>query len=188
MSAHAIDTLKGEGIPEEHITLGFAADLRYVGQFNEVDVPAFRDRIVDADAVNCMAQAFHERHDSLYGYSLPGAPVELINVRLSARGKTEKPRFKELTAAGKAPKDALKNGRKAFFGNTFVDVDVYDGLKLGPGNTISGPAIVEQPTTTIVVTAGYTLTCDRFGNYVLNAKDDDQNKVGLKLASREHVQ
>lgn len=183
VGSQAVETLKSEGIPEERISLAFAADLRYVGQFNEVEVAAFPGGHVDAETVRRMIQAFHERHDSLFGYSMAEAPVELINLRLTARGTTIKPQFKEMKSGGKDATHARKGSRQAYFGGRFIDVDVYDGLKMAPGNCLSGPAIVEQPTTTIIVTAGYDLVCDRYGNYVLNAKGRHHAHAG-----RETVQ
>jgi N-methylhydantoinase A len=160
MAATAIDTLSSEGVPRERIALHFTADLRYVGQFNEVEVTR------DADMVG----AFHARHDALYGYSMPGAPVELINLRVSARGETDKPRLEESEPGGEDPSAALKGRREAYFDGDFVEVPVYDGLALVHGNAVSGPAIVEQPTTTIVVPGDFDLRCDAFDNYLVHQK------------------
>ncbi len=44
---------------------------------------------------------------------------------------------------------------------------MYDGLKMAYGHVIQGPAIVEQPTTTIIVPPGYSLGLDEFNNYVI---------------------
>ncbi len=187
VSHEAMTTLRSEGIPDERITLAFAADLRYLGQFNEVGVQAFDGGHVDAKAVQQMIQAFHQRHDSLFGYSMPEAPIELINIRLTARGTTEKPRFKEMKGGGSDARHARKGSRRAYFGKGFLEVDVYDGLKMEPGNMITGPAIVEQPTTTIIITAGYDLVCDRYGNYVLHAKGRPHHEPALELASKETI-
>ena len=77
LESEALATLAAEGVPRERVELIRSVDLRYAGQFNEVEVPRPED--------------FHERHEALYGYSMPGAPTELINLRLSARGITDKP-------------------------------------------------------------------------------------------------
>ena len=52
-----------------------------------------------------------------------------------------------------------------------VTVPVYDGLALQPGNRLPGPAIVEQPTTTIVLPGDTGLSCDQWGNYLLEKAD-----------------
>ncbi|MBI4320499.1 MAG: hydantoinase/oxoprolinase family protein [Chloroflexi bacterium] len=168
MQAEALDTLAVEGIPPARIALSFAADLRYVGQFNEVETPldaldgGFTQRDLDS-----VLQAFNKRHDSLYGYSMPYAPAEMINLRLHACGSTDKPVFGQQSFAGPDASGALKGTRKVFLGGAFTEVPVYDGHLLQYGNEVPGPAIVEQPTTTIIVSQGSGLMCDEFGSYVI---------------------
>lgn len=171
MKSEAIQNLEMEGIPRERILLTFAGDLRYVGQFNEVEVPLpFEHGSFTTQERDLTAKAFHERHDALYGYSLPLAPVELINLRLKATGITEKPAFGEYPYLGPDASRALKGRRKAFFKDGFLDVPVYDGALIGNGNEVEGPAIIEQPTTTIILDPDYALNCDQFGNYVMRPK------------------
>lgn len=184
----ATRTLLSEGIPGDRITLAFGADLRYVGQFNEVEVTAFGDGDIDEAAVARMVRAFHDRHDALFGYSMPESPVELINLRLTARGTTVKPKFRELPAGGTDTEHARKGARRAYVDGAFHTVGVYDGLKMMPGNRVSGPAIIEQPTTTIIVTFGYDVIVDRYGNYVLHARGKPYHVHATDLADKEAVQ
>jgi N-methylhydantoinase A len=76
----------------------------------------------------------------------------------------------------------------AFFGKGFREVDVFDGLKLAPGNVVVGPAIVEQPTTTIIVTAAFDLTCDRYCNYLLNSKTPTPGEARSGAMTKELAQ
>jgi len=50
-------------------------------------------------------------------------------------------------------------------------VPVYDGVKMGYGNKLSEPAIIEEPTTTIFLTPDYQLNCDKYGNYLIYLKE-----------------
>lgn len=173
MKEEAKSTLNREGIPADRIVLDYSVDLRYEGQFNEVevDLPAgSQHKGVSSFDINHAIREFHKKHDKLYGYSLPGAPVELINLRVTGRGITAKPSFKKAKYRGLDPSAAYKCNRKAYFGNEFMDVPVYDGLKMGYGNLVKGPAIVEEPTTTIVVTEKHDLTCDLYDNYIMFRK------------------
>ncbi len=188
MKRQAMTTLKAEGIAEGAISLGYAVDLRYVGQFNEVEVQGLHGGRIDREALGKMLDGFHRRHDELFGYSMPGAPVELINLRLTARGVTKKPRFEEMKAGQADSAAALKGRRPAYFGNGFLTVDVFEGLKLLPGHRISGPAIIEQPTTTIVVTPAFNVVCDRYGNYLLHAKGEPASDVAAEPARKETTQ
>ncbi len=183
----AVATLSAEGIPEANIVAEFKADMRYVGQFNEVGVslPMSSERVVREQDMGYLVEMFHQRHDALYGYSMPGAPTELINIRLQAMGVTAKPAFKPSPNHGADASKALKNNRQVFFDDGFINTPVYDGLTLRHGNMIFGPAIVEEPTTTIVVPPGYNLACDPYDNYLIYAKnrklDDIINELKAKM-------
>ncbi|MFH1113750.1 MAG: hydantoinase/oxoprolinase family protein [Pseudomonadota bacterium] len=183
----ATDTLKTEGIPEGNIVAEFKADMRYLGQFNEVGVslPMSAKGEVREQDIEYLVQMFHERHDALYGYSMAGAPTELINIRLQAKGETVKPAFQPSPNQGKDASKALKNNRQVFFDDGFVNTRVYDGLALKHGNMIFGPAIVEEPTTTIVVPPEYNLACDAYDNYIIYSKsrklEDIINELKAKM-------
>jgi N-methylhydantoinase A len=170
MRAEAIQTLRAEQMPDDRVDLQFGADLRYVAQFQEVEVPIhFDGTLTEADVDGAVA-AFHDKHESLYGYAMRGTPIELINLRLTALGRTDKPALEQSSSGGEDPSHARKASRQAFFDGDFREVDVFDGLALKRDNRVVGPAIVEQPTTTVVVTSGYDLTVDAYGNYVLQPK------------------
>jgi N-methylhydantoinase A len=171
MAATAVETLAGEGVARDRVELAHSADLRYIGQFNEVEVPREGDTVA----------AFHGRHDALYGYSMPGAPVELINLRVSARGTTDKPRFEGSGYAGEDASAALKDRRRAYFDGEYAEVAVYDGLRLRHGNVVNGPAIVEQPTTTIVLPEDFDLRCDEFDNYLIHPKGEQIEELRARL-------
>lgn len=177
------ETLKKEGIPDDRIAYQFTADLRYLAQFNEVEVslPMSESGEVRVADIPYMVQAFHQKHDELYGYSLPQAETELINVRLSTIGKTDKPVFKESPFRGKDASHALKKTRKARFDKKWVDTPVYDGLKMGNGNVVFGPAIIEEPTTTVIVTPDYDIMMDTYDNYIMHPKGIDPHDLIKKL-------
>ncbi|MBN2467460.1 MAG: hydantoinase/oxoprolinase family protein [Deltaproteobacteria bacterium] len=172
MYAVGRETLLQEGIPEDRISYQFTADLRYLAQFNEVEVslPMSEERIIRQVDIPYMLEEFHKKHDELYGYSLPGAETELINLRLSTIGRTDKPIFKESPFRGEDASVAIKKDRKARFDKRWMVVPVYDGLKMGNGMRVFGPAIIEEPTTTVIVTPDYDLVMDAYDNYVMYPK------------------
>ena len=167
----ALDTFQEEQVDAADVTLVFSADLRYVGQFNEVEVPGFTNGTVNSPAWEKLMSEFHRLHDDRYGYSLPHAEVELINLRLSATGATPKPKTQKHELGSRDAGHARKGERLAWFDNKMTTVPVYDGLSLQPGNQLSGPAIIEQPTTTIVLPADAELDCDSWGNYLLRVRN-----------------
>ncbi|MET8800629.1 hypothetical protein ABZV91_30095 [Nocardia sp. NPDC004568] len=167
MRDEAITTLRSENVAPEAIDLVFAADMRYVGQFDEIEVALEFDGDLTPAALERLVADFEREHETLNGYSMPGEATELINVRLTAFGRTTKPALAEDPSAGPDPSAAHKGTREAFFSGSRIQVDVYDGLGLRRDNRIVGPAIIEQPTTTVVLIEGYTLTVDAQGTYVI---------------------
>jgi N-methylhydantoinase A len=159
-------TLAQEGIPPERIRIEASLDIRYVGQFHEVEV-SVPPRLTAAD-LKTAEESFHRVHDTLYGYSMPGAPLEMINLRLRASGLTDKPQFTPTPFVSADATPALKGTRQAVFAGEWSDTPVYDGMKFEHGFTVTGPALIEQVNTTILVPPGYRLVCDAYRNYVLH--------------------
>ncbi len=166
MQTKALDTLLSEGIPRGKIILALSADVRYIGQFNEVEVPLKTDALTP-ESIEQLVRDFHVRHEALNGYSMPSAPLEIVNLRVVGIGIADKPEIVRLKSQGGDSSAELIGRRKAFFEDGLKEVPVYDGFQLSAASIISGPAIVEQATTTVVVQPGYKLACDDFGNYLL---------------------
>ena len=187
MAQTADATLKSEGVPAERIEIKYSADLRYIGQFNEVDVVLPEGGELTHRSVVDLCAAFHSRHDNLYGYSMPDAGVELINLRITARGKTDKPAQEKHEKTGSGSDHALLGARAAWFDDEFVDTPVYDGLKLVHGNRIDGPAVVVQPTTTIIVPPDFALLCDEYNNYLMYPVTRDVTELVRELLIKSEV-
>lgn len=171
MQEEAEAILQSEGVASDLIELRFGADIRYIGQFDEVEVPLnFQGRLSPA-ALDQAIQEFDRIHEQLNGYVMPGEPTELINLRLTALGHTAKPTIFETSSGGEDPGHALKGTREAFFDGFPDKTNVFDGLLLKRDNRVIGPAIVEQPTTTVVLLPGYELWVDPQGNYVIEPID-----------------
>jgi N-methylhydantoinase A len=171
MRQEAAATLAAERVPPERQHLRFSIDLRYVGQYHEVNVPL--DLVeVNALDVSPAYERFHARHDQLYGYAVPGADVELVTIRLAATGETAKPCLTRQQRAAAGSRHALKGRRRAWLPgqHDFADVPVFAGDDLQFGNQLDGPALVEQATTTVFVPAEYRLACDVLGSFVLFLK------------------
>jgi N-methylhydantoinase A len=165
--------LESENIPEDRIETVYSLDMRYVKQYHEVNVVITPEEVEEVD-LQSIAYKFHPEHNRLYGYSLEeeGTPIELINMRLTLIGKTDKPKFMEEEDRGEDPKDALKGRRNVYLPNKkdFDELNVYDGFALKCGNKIEGPAIIEQVNTTTVVAPEYNVICDKYGSYTMYLK------------------
>ncbi len=183
MATQAQETLLSEGIREQDIVIRASVDMRYIGQFHEVEVGT-DGSLLSAEA---LAQEFHKEHDALFGHSVPGAPVEMINVRIRSEGITSKPTFEMRPDMGSDSKHALKTHRQAYFSGGKYATPVYDGLLLHHGNSVAAPAIIEQPTTTIVVPPGYQMICDQYENYIVHPENQHLSDILHNLSYAEAI-
>ncbi len=168
MKLEAVRTLISESIPDQRMVFSFYAHFRYIGQFSEIEVP-IDEEIWTEETVLKLTNSFHERHESLNGYCVRSAPLEVMSLGVVARGTTEKPKIVEFPVKEKSASSAIKGKRNIFIEDQFMDVPVYDGSKLSPESQFSGPAVVEEETTTLIVPPGYSVSCDKYGNYLVHA-------------------
>jgi N-methylhydantoinase A len=177
--------LREEGIDSDRIEFLLTLDLRYVRQYHEVGVPISWEEAMECD-IEKIAAKFHPQHDALYGYSLEdkGTPVELINLRLTATGDTEKPSLSPQEFAGQDPSHARKGTRSVYLPNErkFADVTVYDGMELCYGNQLKGPAIIEQVNTSTFVSPEFDVVVDKLGTYTLYLKEMEKEILGRILS------
>jgi N-methylhydantoinase A len=125
-----------------------SADMRYGEQIFEIAVPLDTVDLASPDLTQQLAQAFHKRHEELYTYAMPDQEAVLVNARAAIVGALPAlPREPNLPARAPAP---ARTTRRIHLG-AWQDVPVYDLDSLAPAQTIPGPAIIESPTTTIVL-------------------------------------
>jgi len=110
-------------------------------------------------------ERFHRVHEQLHTYASRDQEPILRGVRLKAVAVERKPELPRFPRRG--ARDARMGARKAFFRGRYVAAPVWDGSRVTPGQSILGPAIVEEPFTTIVVYPGQRATIDAYGNYLI---------------------
>jgi N-methylhydantoinase A len=165
--------LAGERVPESARRFELRLDCRYQKQYHEVSVPVPL-AVIDRRDTAQVARAFHDEHRRLYGYTLEAeaSPVEIINLRLQAIGRTERPQVPH-QPRGAADASAALKGRRSLYvpeRDAFAEVPVYDGTPLRHGHRLAGPALIELPTTAIFASDGYDVLVDALGSFVLHAK------------------
>ena len=166
LEAEAQTAFKQHGVPPDKVILKRSADIRYVGQFHEVEVDMAGGKIT-RDAVDAAAAGFARKHEELYTFAMPWKAVEILTLRLKATTPNAPFALPQVAKGDADPKPALKRRRTCRFNGRDVDTPIYDGEKVMAGNVISGPAIIEETTTTVVIPEAYVCSVDKYKNYIL---------------------
>ena len=165
--------LDAEGVPAGGHRLELAVDARYVGQNFELAVPVAAGDGVEALPVpspRILRERFFEVHEAAYGYANPHDPIEIVNVRLTARGRlTEASAPRTPPGPGSSPVPFERRAVR-FAAEDAVDCPVYERGALRAGHAIDGPAIVEQLDSTTPVFPGDRATVDPAGNLVIRVR------------------
>lgn len=163
--------LEREGIAPERIMLERYLDMRYVGQSYELVVPFEGDR---AAAV----ERFHAAHERRFGYSDPEEPVQIVNVRLKARGVDTHPVLerrevvKDAKAVPTGTQTVIFADATSATGWRTYEAARYERANLLPGTTFNGPAIVTQYDTTTVLPPNWRAFVDAVDNLILVRHDE----------------
>jgi N-methylhydantoinase A len=152
------NNLISEAVHEKRIILERYLDMRYEGQSYEIIVPFNEDYV----------EGFHSLHEKNYGYRNNEKRVEIVNLRLRARGIPHKPKFQKSRLSLELPPDeALLGQREVVFEYQPMKTQVFKREKLKPGNRIAGPAVVVEYSSTIVVPPFAKAFVDAYGNLIL---------------------
>jgi N-methylhydantoinase A len=161
--------LAREGFDEHERVFEGSADLRYFGQAYEVRIPWGADH-VSAETAEQVVAAFHDEHRRLYGYDFRGdarQEVEWVNLRVTGVGPIRKPELRR--AADGAGADSAQTGARPVFFDGWTEAKVYDRSRLGRGDVVVGPAVIEEFSSTIPLHPGFAAAVDEFGNLIVAA-------------------
>jgi N-methylhydantoinase A len=128
-------------------------DLRYEGQEFSIKVPVSTDEIAGG-ALQTIRERFDAIHNRSFGHAAPDEPLEMVNIRLSARGVRQKLKMPSV-ASDRGPPEP-RTIRKVCLENAddFLDCPVYARDTLSAGAEIEGPALIEEYGSTTVLFSG----------------------------------
>jgi N-methylhydantoinase A len=169
MLEEALTELKVFKISKSDLIISKTADLRYQGQYHEVEIDLPVADITTEDLVK-LADQFHKKHEDLYTFNLSWVPIEIRNLRFIAKIKGQKLNLVKIPQGTSDSSAALKRTRKCLFDGRFIETPVYDSERLESGNIIMGPAIIEVPTTTAVIPQNYHCEIDNYNNYIITRR------------------
>lgn len=172
METEAREVLAEIGIAPRDTVFRRSMDMRYVGQFHEMEVFDVPPGEIGAKELDEITEAFHKRHKDLFTFNMPGREVEFLNVRLKATARQERLKLAEIPRATGGAAEALKRHRPILWdlAKGYEETPIYDGTKLACGHKIPGPAVIEEPATTVVIPGSYVCAVDGVKNYILSRR------------------
>jgi N-methylhydantoinase A len=151
--------LEAEGFSSESIIIERFLDMRYQGQSFEIIVPFEGDWL----------EEFANLHKQNYGYKNEDKTVEIVNIRLRAKGVPAKPEFSESTHfTVEMPEEAELGITETVFDSHKLKTRIFDREKLLPGNRVEGPAIIVEYSSTLVIPPFARGRVDAYGNLIFD--------------------
>jgi len=152
-----------EGIAADKVTLVPFIKCRYQNQEHAVEVQ-FPGASVNASTVATLFEKFHDVYQREYTYRLD-APVEIVGLHLVASAEVGKLELGRMPVTGATLASARKGSRDVDFALEGIHkAEVYDADRLEPGMSFTGPAVIEDPGSTIVIHPDNPVTVDAWGN------------------------
>ena len=155
----------------------FVVDARYRSQVWELDVGLPAGRLRGEDDVRALEDAFHAAHERVFRVHEPGQYLECLVWKVRATAVLEKPSLQARPPAEHESEARVESAPASFRGLGFVDVPRYDGAALPVGSVVRSPAIIREPTTTVVVYPGSSVTVTPLGNYLVSLADEPASLV-----------
>lgn len=171
LEERAEETL-GDEVDDDRVRYDRVAKMRYKGQVHDLEVSVPTGSL-DEEDVAAISERFQARYEQRYSPAarLETAVEQFVTFRLEARVGVEQ--FERETAAPgdtDPPAAAEKPMREVFLDEAVgrVEVDVWDGLELRPGNELDGPAVVDMPNTSVVVHDGQSVSVNEYHDFEIN--------------------
>ena len=173
MESEGRQKLQDQGVLESCIEITVSADMRYLDQIYEVNVPV-PDLTQDLELLLYQwAGNFHSRYQELYSYSQSEQEIRLVTLRVSLVGRLPK---LDPPPVDRVNTDTVKaKGRRKVYLSGWTDATVYEITELPPGSLVNGPAVLESDFTTVLVEAGDKATIDSYGGIELQVCLDTED-------------
>ena len=165
MIAEGRALLASEGVAPENMVFQRFLDMRYVGQEFPIQTPVGADDVARHD-INMLRAAFDRIHDRRFGHQAVDEPVEIVNLRLTAKGRRERSRFPVVTGGTSG---GSLGERKIIFTDPAkpTTCTIYDRDKLAAGQVVHGPSAIVEYASTTVLFEGDVMTVAPSGELVI---------------------
>lgn len=161
--ARAVADFVAGNVPAEKVSINTFVRARYQNQefAVEVELPTLTP---DAGQMATLIADFHNAYEREYTYRLD-AGVEIIGIHMVAASEVGKLEILKLPTTGAIVDQAIKGRREVDYATEGVhEATIYDGTRLEPGMRFAGPAVIEDPGTTVVIHPDNAVSIDDYGN------------------------
>jgi N-methylhydantoinase A len=146
----------------------YFVEARYANQAWELELSMRRDQVGGPNDVAVLVDDFHKSHQRVFAITDPGQTVECVNWKGRLTAVLDKPPLRKRSVSTNG---GPHRSRSAYFPATGEQtIEVYMGATLPPGSVVKGPAVIEEPTTTIVVYPNSSVRVTDFGNYLVEVE------------------
>ncbi len=158
------------GIPESQLSFQPTVEMRYAGQFHDVEVDLPGETLT-AKNLPMLLQNFHTLYEKMFTYSMPWRQAEFLTFRLKVTAPRRPVKMASSAKAVSSVEAARRGSRMCLFkGNPQrVETPAYDWDRMEPGHKVTGPALIDDKTTTVLVVPGFTCEVDEYRNLVLRS-------------------
>ncbi len=162
--------MRAEGFGTDEVVMERAIDLHYRGQLWSVRVPLAAGGFTADDA----RQRFEAEYRRLYGHVQPSGSIMAAALRVVARAATGAPRSAAADARGAVPVAAAPIDMRRVWheGDGWRETAIRDGSTLRAGDSVTGPAVIEELTTTVLLGPGDRLIVDAAGNFMIDVEPE----------------
>lgn len=159
---------ESENLSGDKIIILRYADMRYYGQEHTVKVEVMPGKISSKD-INEIIKRFHHEHERKYAFRLEESPVEIVNFHVTGISVVKKASLSEVNNFNKSLNDSLIEYREVYSDGKFEKWPIYDRKLIPIDSKILGPAIIEDPTSTIIILKDQKAVIDKYGNIIISS-------------------
>lgn len=175
LETEMLEALEAQDMSFAEVELVRELDMRYAMQLAEL--PTVGNKPVTEHELHAAIDRFERQYAELFGEGsgFSAAGVQGITYRVRAVGRLDSSlEVPEPEAADDADSSVAVAGTRPvrLDESGYLETAIFDYTKLRPGHELSGPAVVEVPTTTVVVPRGMTAAIDRLGNLVISTREE----------------
>lgn len=164
IEAEAVARLQHEGVAAADTVLQRTVEMMYMGQWRSLAVPA-PAKITDIAA---LIEGFHTQHEREYNFRRDDAPVSVFRVSVKATGVVPKAELPSFEVSEHSPEATTH--RDVWFKGEATSAPVYERNRLKAGASFTGPVVVEQVDSTVLIPPGATASVDQYLNIIIRVE------------------